>query len=425
MTKAPRIVDSTPTRHKDGSVSTRMLPGTLSSFAIRPYRWYWTANVGFFAANSMQQVGQGWLVYDMTGDALALGGVSAAMGIAMVICSLLGGVIADRVVKRDLMIVTQIGLAFASLAMALLIEYGLVRYWHALVASMLTGGLMAFNMPARQSIVPDIVGDRQMANAVALNSSGMNLMRIAGPAIAGFAIELAGIGGVYFFMSLCYVFVVIMMIGVPRIPARPGQGKMSVISDVRSCFKYIFGLPVLMMLIGAEFVLVLVGMPYQILMPIVARDVLQVGASGLGMLLSAVGIGALVGSLAVATLVKLPHRGWMLLGAGTAFGAGLIGLASASSFEVALISLGIMGIGNASYFALNNGLVMEMVAREMRGRVMSVYMFTFGLQPLGAMPLSAIAGAFGAPLALAIGGSILTLGMVLIGLTRPAVRRLA
>jgi MFS family permease len=387
------------------------------------FRWLWLANTGFFAAMQMQQVAQGWLVYEMTGDPLSLGGVSAGTGIAMLVCSLFGGVLADRVVKRDLLIVTQACLALIALTIGALVVTGVIQYWHMLVASVVSGVVFAFNLPARQSIVPEVVGDKYLANAIALNASGMNLMRIAAPALAGGLLVAIGASGVYFSMMACYVFVVAMMLLVPR--TRPSRtGRASVAADLREAARYLAGAPTVVALIGAEFVLVLVGMPYQMLLPVFAKDVFAVGPSGLGALLSAVGVGSLVGSLAVASLSRVRRRGLMLLGAGALFGIGLVGFALAPDIVVATICLGLAGIGNSAYFALNNALVMGIVDNAMRGRVMSVYGFTFGLQPLGAVPLSAIAGSLGAPVAVAVGGSLLVVGMVAFAVGRPAIRRL-
>ena len=400
------------------------LKTTFDSVNLPAFRWLWLANTGFFAAMQMQQVAQGWLVYELTGDPLSLGGVSAGTGIAMLVCSLFGGVLADRVVKRDLLIVTQIALALIAASIAGLIVTGQVQYWHMLVGSIVSGIVFSFNLPARQSLVPEVVGERHLANAVALNASGMNLMRIAAPAFAGLLLAAIGAGGVYLSMVACYAFVVAMMMLVPRMLPRK-SGRASVVADLREAGAYLVANPTVVTLIGAEFLLVLLGMPYQTLLPIFAKDVFAVGPSGLGALLSAVGIGSLVGSLAVASLARWPHRGLLLLSSGLLFGLGLLGFALSPTIVSATLCLGVAGIGNSAYFALNNALVMGIVDARMRGRVMSVYGFTFGLQPLGTVPLSAIAGSYGAPVAVGLASTLLVVGMVLVLTLRPTIRRLA
>jgi MFS family permease len=399
-------------------------PGTFGALRIPPFRWLWAANLGFFAAQQMQTVVQGWLVYDMTGDPLSLGGISAASGFSMVVCSLFGGVVADRLVKRDLLVATQISLGIIALIIGALIASGEIRYWHLLVSALFSGAIFAFNMPSRQAIIPEIVGDRQLANAIALNASGMNLMRIGGPALAGAALAVISPAGVYFLMAGCYIFVVAMMLMVPRTKPFMGRRQVGVFADLRAGIVYLLAAPIVLTLIGAEFVLVVAGMPYQTLMPVFASDVLQVGPDGLGWLFSACGFGALVGSLGIASLARRPIRGRLLLGSGALFGVGLLGLTLSDSFVFSLFCLALLGAGNSSYFALNNGLVMGMVAPEMRGRVMSVYGFTFGLQPLGTVPLSAIAAASGAPAAYGVGGLTLVLAMAAVAFRAPAVRRL-
>ena len=208
------------------------ISATFSSVNLPAFRWLWLANTGFFAAMQMQQVAQGWLVYELTGDPLSLGGVSAGTGVAMLVCSLFGGVLADRVVKRDLLIVTQVLLGMIALTVGILVVTGVIQYWHMLVVSVFSGIVFAFNLPARQSLVPEVVGDRNLANAVALNASGMNLMRIAAPALAGGLLAALGASGVYFSMVGCYVFVIAMMALVPRTqPSRTGRA--SVAADLR------------------------------------------------------------------------------------------------------------------------------------------------------------------------------------------------
>jgi predicted MFS family arabinose efflux permease len=252
----------------------------------------------------------------------------------------------------------------------------------------------------------------------------MNLTRIAGPAFAGAALAVVSAAGVYFLMAGCYIFVIAMLLMIPRTKPRVGRRQLGVIADLRAGIVYLFAAPIVMTLIGAEFVLVVAGMPYQTLMPVFARDELLVGPDGLGWLFSAAGLGALVGSLAVASLARSSIRGRLLIGSGALFGLGLLGLTFSDSFTLALVFLGLLGAGNSAYFALNNGLVMGMVTPEMRGRVMSVYGFTFGLQPLGTVPLSAIAGAFGSPAAYGVGGGVLVAAMAGVAFLAPAVRRL-
>jgi len=397
---------------------------TFSSLRIRNYRWYWFSVVAGFVAMQMQMVARGWLIYEMTDSPLALGLISIAWGVPAMLIGPFGGVITDRMEKRNLIVITQVLIGLITLAVTILIVNGSIQYWHLIGAALLTGVIFAFNMPARYAIIPQLVGEKQLMNAIALSSSGTNFSRIVAPAVAGVLIGLIGIPGVYIVMTGCYIFVVGAVLKVPTIGVASRPQKTSIMEDLIEGFVYIRRNRLVLMLIVLAFASILFGWPYMILMPVFARDVLDVGPEGLGMLMSAMGCGALIGSLGVASLGGFKRKGLLMLGLALVFGVGVILFAISKSLYLSLFSLFIAGLASAGLFALNTALVQSNVTDQMRGRVMAILLMTFGLQSLGVLFISGAAEAVGAPLAVAGGGVLLVLTILVLAILVPDLRHL-
>lgn len=261
-------------------------------------------------------------------------------------------------------------------------------------------------------------------NAVALNSAGMNFTRIAVPAIAGTLIGVIGMAGTYFLIVVGYALAVSAQLMIPAsrsvLPKLKGQA----LSQFAEGLRYIKRSEVIPILPGFELIVVFFAMQYNTLMPVFADKVLGVGASGMGVMYSAVGIGGLVGSLLVASLGDFRRRGLLLVGAAASCGAFLLLFSLVGFFYPALVLLALVGLANMAYNATNNTLLMSHADQEVRGRVMSVYLMGFGLQPLGALPMGAIANAIGAPLTVGIGSGILILFSLGMTVIKPKLRQL-
>lgn len=415
----------------DAKEKTGARPGRVgivhafSSLKDHNYRWYWTGALGSFNAMQMQTVAQGWLVYQITDSPVALGLVTAAFGLPTLVLSLFGGVIADRVEKRKLLIVTQGSVAAIGTIIALLIATDTIAFWHLLVGALLTGAVFSFNMPGRQAMIADIVQGKDMMNAVALNSVGMNLTRIASPAIAGVLLGIIGIAGVYYLVVASYLFVVWTLLMI-RVKANPAAKKsLGMRADLKEGLNAVRTSPVVFSLLFIAFVPVMVGMPYQMLMPVFAADVFQAGPTGLGMLMSATGVGALAGSLAIASMGDFKRKGLLLFGTGIVFGVALVLFAMSGSFIIAMIALLLVGAGSTGYMAVNNTLILTNTPQHLTGRVMSIYMMTFGLMPIGTLPAGALAATFGAPLTVAAGGAILASFLLIAAVFQPHIRKIS
>lgn len=405
---------------------TRWWQRPILSLRNRNFRWFWLGMLASFTAMQMDTLARGWLAFRMTGSTLALGVITAAWGIPVLILSPLGGVITDRVDKRNLLIATQVWVGVIALALAALILTGAIRFELLFMGVLLIGVAWAFNMPGRQAFTPELVAPEELMNAIALNSSGMNLTRVFGPGVAGLLVAKVDVGGVYVIMVVCYLLVVLSLLQIPPAPKSVGPQKpsTSLWTELGSGFSYVGRHRTVLVLLIMELILVAFGMPYQSFMPVFAVKVFDVGAEGLGLLLGVTGFGALVGSLAIASLGTSDRKGQLLLGTALVFGITLFLFTLTPSFPLALFILFFVGMTGTSYFALNNTLIISNTPRDMLGRVMSIYMMTFGMMPFAALPAGAIAEVLGVSMTIAAGAAILATFFLGVLFLYPAVRRL-
>ena len=396
----------------------------FSSLRNRNFSILWVNTL--MANNGMQmiEVARGWLVYTMTDSALALGLVAAGMGIPLIVFSALGGVVADRVKKKNLIFVTQSCLGIVNLILAILITTQLIALWHLVVASVLMGTIFSFSMPTRQAFIVELVTEDELTNAIAMNSVAMNVCRIASPALAGVLIKVIGISGVYWLVVVSYVFIV-FTITLIKI-----QGKTSVmpnvpiLHDVIAGVRFIWSHRILLPLLLIAVISILFATSYQTLMPVFAKTIFQKGETGLGILMSAAGVGALCGSTLLASLGDIRRKGLIMIIAGTLFGSFQIFFGFSAGFFMALVFLFFVGAGGSMYMTLIVSLIMGNTPPELTGRVMSIFTITFGLMPLAMLPAGALAEVFGAPIVVSIGGGILVLFLFLLGASNPFVRRM-
>ena len=400
---------------------------TFAALGVRDYRVMWLGMLAAFTAMQMQMVAQGFLAYKLTGSATVLGLVGMAMGLPQLFLGLFGGVLADRVPKRRLLVMTQTSTGVIALLTALLIATGVIEVWHLYLLGAAQGIVFAFNMPARQAFVPQLVGQQHLMNAIALNNAGMNFTRIFGPALAGMLIALPfiGIAGVFFLIASCYVVVVISLLrlSVPGTPM-PREGKTSPVADLAEGVRYVARDGALLTLLALAFVVTCLGMPYQTFLPVFAGEkVLDIGATGLGMLSTAVGVGALIGSLVVASLTGLRRRALLQLIMGAAFGLALVAFGFSSTPWLAMLVLAVVGLTANFFMSLNNTMLMAGTEPRYYGRVMSVYMLSWSAMPLASVPLGRLADSIGAPSTMVLAGSAIALIIAAVAALAPGYRR--
>ena len=367
--------------------SSRIWLRSFDSFADRNFRWFFIAMVGQWGPMNMQMLTRGYLVYNLTGSYAALGVVSLVSAIPMLSLSIVGGVLADRVSRKLVLQLGQVASLLLALVMAALLLSDSLRYWHLLVAAVLQGSAMALSMPARQAMIPEIVGSERLMNAVALNAAGMNFMRLTAPALAGLMIDVIGPGWVYILMSGLYGGAVLALIPVristtPIVSRRAG-GRSRGLDDLRDGFRYVRQQKDVRSILLLTFGLSLLAMPYVQLLPGYVADVFSDRGSVLGLLIAINGAGALLGALVLAGL-PARRRGLILIGSAGVIGVGHLTLALSDTVALAAIPLIVIGIGSAGRQAISNVLVQTHTAEAYRGRVMSIYMMQISMMALGA-----------------------------------------
>lgn len=380
--------------------------GTFRSLKYRDYRLLWIGTLFTSSAQWVQQVTIGWLAWELTGSAFLLGAINGFRALPLLILAPLGGVAADRLDRKALMQGTQVLLLVASLVMTAILFAGELRVWHLFAFTFITGIAWAFNNPVRQSVVPGLVPKPDLMNALALNSAGFNITRIAGPAVGGFMLDHMG-GGENFALQSFFYVCVILMVAPMAIPALVRTGAtLSVRRNLSDGISYVWNHPRLRIQLALAFVPTVLAFPYMALMPIFATDVLDRGAGALGLMMTAVGVGAVIGTLTIASLKSVEHKGHVMLGAVFVLGASLVLFSQSRIFEVSLVLLAVTGAAQMIYLTTNQTILQLTVSDELRGRVMGIYMLSQGMMPLGGLIGGGLADLTSAPTAVTIMGSL-------------------
>ncbi len=352
----------------------------------------------------MQNVAQGWLVYQLTGSALMLGVVTFASTMPILLLCLFGGALADRVDRRWLMISTQAGMMVLAFILTGLTFAGVVTVWHIMVIAFLNGMCNAFNIPVRQSIIVDLVPRKDLQNALALNSAQFQTSRLFGPALAGVVLAVAGPAWCFLVngVSFLAVIVALFLLQVPPLRAKP---TMSMLKNVGEGLRYVWRTPTILGLIAIAAIPSIFGQPYQAMMPALALGVLGSDAKGLGLLQSGAGAGALVGALFIASLTRSRIRGRIQLGMLVAYGVMLLALSQSRWLPLSIVFVFGVGLASMSYNSLNQTFLQTHAQDEMRGRVTSVLtLTTLGFQPLGALQAGLVGDRLGVPTVFLFGG---------------------
>ena len=384
-----------------------------STLSVRNFRWLWIGSLSSSFAMNMQIIARGWLVYALTSSATDLAWVTLSFMLPSVVFSLYGGVLADRLPKRGVIIIAQSMNCVATLLMALIIFRGEVSFWDFIWFGFFNGSVLALSMPARQAFVPELIPEKLIFTAMALNTTGWNLSRIIGPAFAGLLIAFLadgdktstyGVGIVYLVIAFLYFLsaVVTLSIDAPGNPQRTDNS--DPVSDIREGLLYVLERPNVFALIVLSIIPFLFGMPLNTFLPAFNEDILGGHADDLGYLISAMGMGAILGSLLMAVMGDLRNKGlWLVLSCCTwAVLTSLFGVMEKQGN--ALVVIAMIGLISSWNMSLNRGMLQMEVDGYMRGRIMSIDMMTHGLMPLGVFPIAWIAENEGAGTALVASG---------------------
>jgi MFS family permease len=398
-------------------------PDVLRSLRHRNFQLFFGGQLISLIGTWMQTVAQSWLVYRLTGSAVLLGTVGFSSQIPVLLLASLGGTLADRGNRHRIVIATQASAMILAAALALLTLGGWVRVWQIIVLSVLLGVVNAFDIPARQSFIVEMVGKEDLMNAIALNSSMFNGARVVGPAVAGILVASIGEGWCFLLNAVSYLAVIagllMMRLGQPPAPDLSASPLEQVLEGFRHV-RRTAPIRALLLLVG---LVSLVGMPYTVLMPIFADKIFQGGAQGLGILMGATGVGALMGALTLASRKGVRGLGTVVALSAAGFGASLVVFSFSRSFRLSAVVLVAVGFCMMLQMACTNTLLQAMIPDRMRGRVMALYSMMFmGMAPFGALFAGVAAEHLGAPVTVAVGGAGCVVGAGLFARLLPGLR---
>jgi MFS family permease len=404
-------------------VNSGSVRATFRALRHRNYRLFFCGQVISLVGTWMQSVAQSWLVYRLTGSSVLLGMVGFASQFPVFLLSPVGGVVADRAHRHRIVLTTQacsMLLAFVLSAATLL---GRIQVWQVMAVAGLLGLVNAFDMPARQAFISEMVPPGDLLNAIALNSAMVNAARVLGPAVAGVTVAALGEGWCFFANGVSYVAVLagLLAMSVER-RARAGSPGGS-LESLAEGFRFVWGtapIRALLLLLG---LVSLTGMPYTVLMPVFADQVLRGGAQALGWLMGASGVGALAGTLMLASRKELRGLGRWITLACVGFGLSMVAFGLSRWLWLSVPLLVPVGFSMMLQMASSNTLIQAMVPDALRGRVMAVYTMMFmGMAPVGALLAGVAASHLGAPWTVALGGVICSAGGLLFARQWPGLR---
>jgi predicted MFS family arabinose efflux permease len=384
---------------------------TFSALQYRDYRLLWFGAFTSTTGTFMQTLAQAWLVYTLTNSAFLLGVDGFLATGPMLLFSLFGGVVADRMARKKIMMASQILQMTFALVLALLVWTHTVQIWHVFLLSFLTGSAQSFSGPAYISLLPLLVKRDDVPNAVAMNSMQFNLARVIGPAIGGVVFASMGAAWCFLLNGLSFVAVIIalILIRMPPVQERHGAAR-SVLEDMREGFSFVRRMRTLQMLTFLSFAGTFLGMPLFTMLPVVARRIFDLGPRGLSLLQADYGVGSVVGALFVASTSYAAKKGRVALVLQLAFACTLVAFGISRSLAASLVIAFIAGMCIVGVISLYSSLVQLTTTDAMRGRVMSIFMLAFrGGMPLGNLLAGYVAQRWSISAALAVNGSVLAL----------------
>lgn len=387
------------------SVGRKTRAGTFSALRHRDFRIFWVGLLISLTGGWLQQVAGPWLVYRITDSALVLGVVGFLAAIPAAPLSLLAGPLIDRLPRRRLLIVTQLGLCLPPIALAVLVWTGQIQVWHIIVAELLRGAFLAVDQPAKQTAIVDMTGKEDVSSAIALWSSAISVTRVIGPAVAGVIVAAVGEGLCFFLNGVSYLALVAALLAITLPDPSPDARRKSLAGSFVDGLKYLLGQHFLLAIASLGLAAGLLIRPVQTLLPVFAQDVLGMGAVGLGFLTAAAGAGAIVGALGAASLRPRWQRPFTVL-ASLILPFFSIGFAFSTSFVLSCVLMVAVGAWITALDTLVNSVVLVEVDDEYRGRVMSIFMASvMGAPRVGGLQAGWLASRQSAPIALGIGAA--------------------
>jgi MFS family permease len=390
---------------------TPRLPDGLRSFAYRDFRWFATGQLISIVGTWTQQVAQSWLVLELGGDAFTIGALVAAQFLPVALFAVIGGVVADALPKRRLLVATQVWAMVLAFVLCALVVSDRVEMWHIFVLALVLGLSNALDQPVRQAFVIDLVDKRDLRNAIALSAAMMHGARIFGPAVGGLTIGLVGIAAAFFLNGLSFVVAIATLLlirgtrtVVVEAPVRaPGLGGFA--SSLAEGFRFLRGSPLLVLGVSSVFFIATFAMNFQVLGPVLADDVLGAGPTGFGFLMAAVGVGAFAASMGLAFAPRPEPR--VIAYGSLSLAASSLLLALSRDLWLSLVAIFVAGASAVAVTITVNATIQALVPDALRGRAMSVFVTVHATSiPLGGILIGGAAAVWGVPLAFAIGAVV-------------------
>ena len=397
---------------------------TFESLGNFNFALLWISMLFLMAGTQMQMLAQGYLAYEITGSGTILGVISLGIAVPLLTVPLFGGALADKIDRKLLIQGAQLVAALLALVLGVMIHAGIISWQHLLISSMVQGALFSFMMPARQAIIPQLVGQNRLSNAMALNAAGMSAMTMGAPAVAGFMYDWAGPWNLYYFIA-ALSFISVVLTGLIKPSGDPIPKKQTaVMRDIWDGITYIARQRILVVLLVVGLITTILAMPFRFILPVFVVDIYRQEADSMGLLTAIMGFGAMAGAMYVAAIGR-KNRGMLLIISSMLSGAGLLLVAAIPIYSAAAFIMIILGMGDAGRMSLNQALLIELSDNEYRGRVMSIFMLNFGFMPLGTFPAGLMIDYLGGQAVIGMMGLALVIVTVVIFVTQRQLRGIA
>ena len=401
---------------------------TITPLYFKGYLYLWIGMVAVGIAAMMQMTARGYLAYDLTNSASKLTYVNVAFAFPMLSLSLFGGALSDRLDKQKIIQTGQFAAAFLAFVISALIFLDHINWLHLLTVSFIQGGIWAFMVPSRHSFIADLVPDKNLNSAIALNSAGFNVSNLIAPAVAGLVYGLSGPGVVYSIigglalMGVFFTFIIKPeMRIIDEIPNTNKSEKKEIFAEIKIGLTYIFNEKLLFSLLIASLIFSLLAEPFRFLLPIFVKDIYLKGPEAMGLLTTLMGLGSVIASVIIAG-IDANKRGLIWIIGGFITGGSLLTLAISDSYVISMVVMIFMGASDSIRRTLSMSIMMEKTRPDLRGRIMSIYMLNWGLIPLGALPAGIVADIIGAQSTIGILSILLVISSVVVLITQKELR---
>ena len=401
---------------------------TITPLYFKGYLYLWIGMVAVGIATMMQMTARGYLAYELTNSASKLTYVNVAFAFPMLSLSLFGGALSDRLDKQKIIQTGQFAAAFLAFVISALIFLDHINWLHLLTVSFIQGGIWAFMVPSRHSFIADLVPDKNLNSAIALNSAGFNVSNLIAPAVAGLIYGLSGpavvysiIGGLAL-MGVFFTFIIKPeMRIIDEIPNTNKSEKKEIFAEIKIGLTYIYNEKLLFSLLIASLIFSLLAEPFRFLLPIFVKDIYFKGPEAMGLLTTLMGLGSVIASVIIAG-IDANKRGLIWIIGGFITGGSLLTLAISDSYVISMVVMIFMGASDSIRRTLSMSIMMEKTRPDLRGRIMSIYMLNWGLIPLGALPAGIVADIIGAQSTIGILSILLVISSVVVLITQKELR---